>query len=164
MFAQPSSESSLERLQGLRDKDTVVRWSSAKGLGRVAARLPQELGDELVGAALELMTDAEADAAWHGACIALAEMARRGLLLPHRLDEACPLVSRALHYDVRRGPHSVGIHVRDAAAYVCWALARAYPPHLLRAVVERLAPDMVSGYFGTSPATLSARVFRPRFP
>ncbi len=40
-------------------------------------------------------------------------------------------MAAALSYDVRRGPHSVGAHVRDAAAYVCWAFARAYEPGLL---------------------------------
>ncbi len=44
----------------------------------------QELGDEVVEAVLNLFSDAERDAAWHGGCLALAELARRGLLLPHR--------------------------------------------------------------------------------
>jgi tubulin-specific chaperone D len=35
-------------LVALRDKDTVVRWSGAKGLGRLMACLPAPLADEVV--------------------------------------------------------------------------------------------------------------------
>ena len=49
--------------------------------------------------------DGTADAAWHGGCLALAELARRGLLLPSRLPQLSPLICRALRFDVRRGPH-----------------------------------------------------------
>ena len=73
---------------------------------------------------------AESDHLWHGGCLALAELARRGLLLPSHLEEVVPLVTRALLFDQRRGAHSVGAHVRDAACYVCWAFARAYSPEV----------------------------------
>jgi hypothetical protein len=33
---------------------------------------------------------------------------------------------QSLLYEVSKGSHSVGNHVRDAACYVCWAFARAY--------------------------------------
>ena len=85
----------------------------------------------------------ENDNTWHGACLALAELSRRGLLLPVRLPDAVPHVASALAYDVRRGPHSVGAHVRDAASYVCWAFARAYAPDVLAPHADALAPSLL---------------------
>ena len=130
-------------LVALRDKDTVVRWSAAKGLGRITARLPAEFGDEVVGSILECFAPGENENTRHGACLALAELARRGLLLPERLPDAVPHVAEALTYDVRRGPHSVGAHVRDAAAYVCWAFARAYAPEALAPHAPALGPALL---------------------
>lgn len=83
------------------------------------------------------------DATWHGTCLALAEFAQRGLLLPAHVPDAVPLVHRALTFDLRRGGHSVGVHVRDAAAYVCWACARAYEARELEGVVGTLAPALM---------------------
>ncbi|KAA6421473.1 MAG: tubulin-specific chaperone D-like, partial [Trebouxia sp. A1-2] len=130
-------------LTSLQDKDTVVRWSAAKGLGRITSRLPQELGDDVVVSVIELFSPSESDTAWHGGCLALAELARRGLLLPSRLRVVAPLVAEALQYDVRRGPHSVGAHVRDAAAYVCWAFARAYTAADMLESIAVLAPALL---------------------
>ena len=56
-------------------------------------------------ATLELFSDPDDDAAWHGGCLGLAELCRRGLLLPERLGEVVPLVSLAMHFDVPRGQH-----------------------------------------------------------
>ncbi|GLI66673.1 hypothetical protein VaNZ11_010603, partial [Volvox africanus] len=131
-------------LQSLRDKDTVVRWSAAKGVGRVTGCLPRELGNEVAEGVMELFGPTELDSAWHGGCLALAELARRGLLLPDRLPPLMPIIASALHYDVRRGPHSIGAHVRDAAAYVCWAFARAYDPQLLEGSVTLLASSLLT--------------------
>ncbi len=130
-------------LIGLRDKDTVVRWSAAKGIGRITGRLPRDFADDVVGEVLNLFSDGEGDGAWHGGCLALAELARRGLLVPERLPEVVPVVLKALVYDVRRGRHSVGSHVRDAACYVCWAFARAYAPDVLRPHVLDLSRGML---------------------
>lgn len=106
----------------------------------------------------------ESDGAWHGGCLALAELGRRGLLIPQRLGEGgcglfyhmtptshdflppppippivVPVVLKALSYDERRGMYSIGSHVRDAACYVCWSFARAYEPEELKPHVNTIA-------------------------
>ncbi|XP_052769851.1 tubulin-specific chaperone D-like isoform X2 [Mya arenaria] len=130
-------------LTSLKDKDTIVRWSAAKGIGRITGRLPKELADEVVGSLLELFNLQESDGAWHGGCLALAELGRRGLLLPVRLPDVVPIVLKALAYDERRGTYSVGAHVRDAACYVCWAFARAYEPKEIAKYVNQIACSLL---------------------
>ncbi|RLN40876.1 hypothetical protein C2845_PM01G37720 [Panicum miliaceum] len=98
-------------LTGLRDSDTIVRWSSAKGIGRITARLTPALSEEVISSILQLFSPGEGDGSWHGGCLALAELARRGLLLPSGFPDVIPVIIKALHYDVRRGPHSIGSHV-----------------------------------------------------
>lgn len=95
-------------LCGLRDKDTVVRWSAAKGIGRVTMRLPLGFGDDVVGAVVDVFSDEDCEASWHGGCLAVAELSRRGLLLPARLQAVVPIVVKAMHFDILRGQHRYG--------------------------------------------------------
>lgn len=89
----------------------------------------QEFGDEVVESVLELFSPGESDTAWHGGCLAVAELARRGLLLPARLSTVAPLVAPALQYDVRRGPHRYDVrrgphrcvHHAGSSAVMCRA-------------------------------------------
>ncbi|CAB9529076.1 Tubulin-specific chaperone D [Seminavis robusta] len=127
----------------LRDPATMVRWAAAKGVGRLTARLPSICADDVLDAILEMFVDQEADQAWHGACLALAELARRGLLLPHRLSQLVPMIVRAIQYDVVRGQSSVGAHVRDAACYTYWSFARAYEPTILKPYVSTLSESII---------------------
>ena len=39
-------------ISSLSDSDTVVRWSAAKGVGRISMRLPKSYANEVVGAVL----------------------------------------------------------------------------------------------------------------
>lgn len=164
-----------EVITGLTDTSTVVRWSAAKGIGRVTERLPAICSDDVLDAILGLCQDRERDNDWHGACLAMAELARRGLLLPHRLDEVIPKIVEAIHvsgwrsvtlqlrpssrfnltlvfpllvkkFDVPRRQTSVGAHVRDAACYTYWAIARAYSPEVLREFVSELSPALVTAF------------------
>ncbi|KAI8082900.1 tubulin-specific chaperone D-like protein [Halteromyces radiatus] len=144
-------------LNGLRDKDTIVRWSAAKGMGRITQRLPQELAEDVIGSLLELFEEntfkpkgcdeldltAVSDHTWHGVSLAVAELARRGLLLPARLEETIPWIILGLKFDLKRGSHSIGAHVRDAACYVCWSFARAYAPEIMAPFVKEVAQNLV---------------------
>ncbi|KAA8585191.1 hypothetical protein FQN60_003885 [Etheostoma spectabile] len=145
-------------LVGLKDKETIVRWSAAKGIGRVTGRLPKELADEVVGSVLDCFSFQETDNAWHGGCLALAELGRRGLLLPSRLTDVVPLIVKSLTYDEKRGACSVGSNVRDSACYVCWSFARAYEPEELEPFVTQIARPALQCQFEPLRLPLSSAV------
>ncbi|EGO23938.1 hypothetical protein SERLADRAFT_450239 [Serpula lacrymans var. lacrymans S7.9] len=140
----------------LQDKDTVVRWSAAKGVARLAERLPTDFSNQVLETILGLFTihsiaaatvydmPTIAEATWHGACLASAEMARRGLVSGSYLSELVTWLSKALYFDIRKGAHSIGSNVRDAAAYVIWAIARAQDPAALQPFSLNLAQRLVT--------------------
>jgi hypothetical protein len=132
-------------LEFLRDRDTVVRWSAAKGIGRISMHLSKSDANDVLSGVIDVFDDYEDDSSWQGGCLAIAELVRRGLLLPHRLGEdVVPIVQRALNYDLFRGQHSVGSHVRDAACYVCWSFARAYSAHVMAPYMNILIPAVLT--------------------
>lgn len=69
-----------ELLQAMRNPSNDIRWSAAKGIGRVTSRLPKEFGDEVVGSVVEILNPLEPHEAWHGACLAIAELGMLSLI------------------------------------------------------------------------------------
>ena len=134
-----------ELLGGLEEKDGFVRWSAAKGLGRVASRLGREQAEDVVGGILSLVEEGGggSESGWHGACLALAELGRRGALLPRELSGLEPVLGRALFFEQPAGRYSVGGQVRDAACFLAWSFARTFEPGEMRRVVEALAARLV---------------------
>lgn len=77
----------------------MVRYSAAKAVARIAERLPMDFVDQVLQQVLQLFTihslgaatlydmPAIAEATWHGASLACAEMARRSLVTDSRLGE-----------------------------------------------------------------------------
>ncbi|WVF65933.1 hypothetical protein IAT40_000671 [Kwoniella sp. CBS 6097] len=162
---------------GLSDKDTIVRYSSAKYLARLSSLLPPSFCTQIVQATISLFQGTEdepvtltsfgtvidpggsstaggtlgfggletsrGEARWHGVCLALAEMARRGLVDEEAVGEAVEWVIKALTFDLRRASHSIGANVRDAAAYLLWSLSRACPPKMLEQYAESMATALV---------------------
>uniref|UniRef100_A0A8C8DKC6 Tubulin-specific chaperone D n=1 Tax=Oryzias sinensis TaxID=183150 RepID=A0A8C8DKC6_9TELE len=133
-------------LIGLKDKETIVRWSALHIITFITF-LPVALADHLMSELFMLFSVIksfqETDSAWHGGCLALAELGRRGLLLPSRLKDVVPLIVKSLTYDEKRGACSVGSNVRDAACYVCWSFARAYEPKELEPFVSQIASTLL---------------------
>jgi hypothetical protein len=138
-------------LGGIEDRDTTVRYSSAKGIGRIANRLNFDMADQILDSILDkfqlncLVSDAGInvagvnDALWHGACLSLAEFIRRGLLLPEKLGSVLPWTLAALFFEQRRSSHSIGSNVRDSACYIFWSFARAYHREVLKPFANQIA-------------------------
>ena len=129
-------------LEHLKDSDTSIRWAAAKGIGRITGRLTLELADQIVEDILKWFDENETDSSWQGGCLALAELCRGGLLLPARLDEVMPKLKQALLYDINRGNHSIGAHVRDAAWYVVWSFARSFMKDIIKPHVYSLSTHL----------------------
>ncbi|KAJ1727931.1 hypothetical protein LPJ61_004319, partial [Coemansia biformis] len=140
----------------LHDRDTIVRWSAAKGIGRISERLPRALAQEVACAVIGILAEETvvgdngvvdvtmtSESSWHGALLCLAELSRRGILYPDELRKAIPWVVRGLTYEIQRGNSSVGANVRDAACYVMWSLARI-PNKPSRRVFAELSTEMAT--------------------
>jgi hypothetical protein len=97
LVPDPVEDAMGEIMMGLTDSSTFVRWSAAKGVGRVTERLPAICSDDVLDAVLDLFSDRQQDNNWQGACLAVAELSRRGLLLPHRLEEVATKIAEAIH-------------------------------------------------------------------
>ncbi|TFY52216.1 hypothetical protein EVJ58_g10139 [Rhodofomes roseus] len=143
-------------LAALQDKDTVVRWSAAKGVARISERLPPDFARQVLDNVVNLFSihslaaatiydiPSIAEGTWHGACLACAEMARRGLVEDDALADLIDWQCKAICFDIRKGAHSVGSNVRDAACYVLWSLARAQKPAVLAPFADNLSRRLVT--------------------
>ncbi|CAN7982388.1 unnamed protein product, partial [Ixodes hexagonus] len=140
----PIIEEVVDRLlDGLVDEGLTVRWSAAKGIGRVASRLPKEMASEVVSSIFSQFETQIQNSSWHGSCLALAELSRRGTLLPEQLPRVVDAITRSLVFDERWGRCSIGSPTRDAACYVAWTLGRSYDPCDIAPFVSSLATTLI---------------------
>jgi hypothetical protein len=126
-------------LDGLKDNHQSVRWSSAKGIGRITSQLSKDKADEVLISVLNTFSFSDDDSAWHGGCLTIAELSQHGLLLPDKLSNVLPFILEALVLDKKLGNCSLGHNVRDAACFVCWSLARAFEADVIKPYVNRIA-------------------------
>ncbi|BFZ56570.1 hypothetical protein PYCC9005_003617 [Savitreella phatthalungensis] len=141
----------------LADSSTDVRFSAAKGLARIASRIPEDFATEIVIAICETLRaqtagdhtqlyviETATEPTWNGSCLALAELCRTGALLPKMLDDVLPLVFAGLRMDIRKGTYSLGNGVRDAACYVIWSVVRSFRSALIEHWLHRIAFHLVT--------------------
>lgn len=130
-------------LEGLENSSLNVRWSAAKGMGRIASRLPKEFACEVVSSVFSVFERQKSESSLHGACLALGELGRRGTLLPEQLPNVVSSVLPCIEFDEQLGKQCFGRVVRDAACYVCWTLSRSYDPSHLAPFVNAVACALV---------------------
>ncbi|OHT03370.1 Beta-tubulin cofactor D family protein [Tritrichomonas foetus] len=129
---------------GLQSQLSIVRWSAAKGVGRIVERLPYEIATQPVEYAFSLFDDVDNYNLINGACLTFAEFTLRGVFLPSTMIRAMPIILNSLIYDVQLGSHSVAENVRDAGCFICWAIARTYDGAHLQNVCVELAQQLVN--------------------
>lgn len=131
-------------LEGLGANCYEARWSAAKGIARIASRLPKDLASEIVSSVFASLENRDSETLLHGSCFALAELGRRGTLLPEQLPKVVATVVPCLVFEEHLGRVSIGSNVRDAACYVCWTLSRSYDPCHLAPFGDAIAGTLVS--------------------
>ncbi len=130
-------------LMNLMDKEYIVRWSCAKGLGRLCERLTKTMVEDIYTNLFKLFEDDENEFSWQGSCLCIAELCKRGMILPDNLERLIPYLEKALVFEVNKGTFCSGSTVRDSACYVVWALARAYQSKVMKPFVEKLAKTLI---------------------
>lgn len=126
------------------NSQTKIRWSAAKGIARLGSRLSRERASAVTDMVLEnFFNQTSSEFAWHGGCLTLAEMSRHGLIIVEKLPRVTEIVSYAIVYDKIKGSFPVGAHVREAACYVCWAMARKYEDKLLEPYIPAISINLL---------------------
>lgn len=86
-------------LEAMRNRDTDIRWAGAKGIGRIVSRLPKHLANDVLCNIIKFNFNLHSgNAAWHGGCLAIAELAKRGFLPLERLPDIVKILSNVSYY------------------------------------------------------------------
>ncbi|KAL8277086.1 hypothetical protein RQP46_010514 [Phenoliferia psychrophenolica] len=119
-----------ELLEETHNRDTVVRWSAAKYLARIAERLPPSYSHQVVESLLDIFNEDQGaltemddrETALHGASLALAEFARRRQIPPDLIPLLLPCILR-----VKQGvfPHGIDL-LRKIDFFTVGAKKRAF--------------------------------------
>ncbi|KAL1228986.1 Tubulin-specific chaperone D [Trichinella pseudospiralis] len=135
-------EIAIRLVDMLHDTSCLVRWSAAKGVGRLAARLPSKQVSRLVDWILDLISNIAASADdIQGVCLALAELCRHGLIPSDKLEQVVSSAKQALKFD--QIGCALSSSVRDSACYLCWTFGRSLTKKAMLPHAYHLAPHLL---------------------
>ena len=83
-------------VDGLSEKETLVREKAAKGLGKIAGRLSQDMVEDLLDYILALTPSPQTQ---HAVSLTIAELIRRNLISPKRLASLYQFMKDSLLYE-----------------------------------------------------------------
>ncbi|KAF2222312.1 armadillo-type protein [Elsinoe ampelina] len=122
-------------LVALSDRDTQVRSTAAKAIGRFISELDKDFAGQLIMAILQEFEPALGNAhlstadvnQWHGFTLAIAYLLFQRSFEPNSLHSTISILVQALNFEKRSGSGSTeGINVRDAACFAIWSMSRRY--------------------------------------
>jgi len=126
-------------LRSLGDRDTPVRYATAKAISLIVSELDPAMGHEVIQAVLDTFKeDMPRSAAhmdystvnalkWHGLTLALSHALFKRSASPEQLPDILDALVSALNFEQRTATgSSVGTNVRDAANFGIWSLSRRY--------------------------------------
>ncbi|KAG8630486.1 hypothetical protein KVT40_002105 [Elsinoe batatas] len=122
-------------LVALSDRDTQVRSTAAKAMGRFISELDKDFAGQLITAILQEFESSLENVhlsttdvnQWHGFTLAIAYLLFQRSFEPETLHSAISILVQALNFEKRSGSGSTeGINVRDAACFAIWSMSRRY--------------------------------------
>ncbi|KPM04175.1 hypothetical protein QR98_0026170 [Sarcoptes scabiei] len=111
-------------LKNLANESTIVRFTVAKYLASICDRLTEDRSDQVINHVLQLCSSSDNDDnLWHGCCLTLAEIVRRGYFKAKYFPDLVEILEKAFFFEKIKGSFVCGENIRDAACYICWSLA-----------------------------------------
>ncbi|UXI18699.1 60S ribosomal protein L14 [Sarcoptes scabiei] len=132
-------------LKNLANESTIVRFTVAKYLASICDRLTEDRSDQVINHVLQLCSSSDNDDnLWHGCCLTLAEIVRRGYFKAKYFPDLVEILEKAFFFEKIKGSFVCGENIRDAACYICWSLVRSYDCNLIDPFVNRLASLLIN--------------------
>ncbi|KAK8805523.1 hypothetical protein WA158_002179 [Blastocystis sp. Blastoise] len=131
-------------LQAITNKDSSLRWKSAKYLATLTSLLPsKEYGGMILESIYELLNSNQSDIYYHGGLLALAELVRQMCIDPIELNNTiCKYIVKGLYYSSIINNTLIESSIKDVSCYITWCIAHVYNPSDIYLSIDQLYPRL----------------------